>query len=55
MKYKLYRVTRLVELSKVIEATSKQAAIEEFGDLNADQKVIKETAKKVEVHNNGIY
>jgi len=55
MKYKLYRVTRLVELSKVIEATSKKEAIEEFGDLNADQKVIKETAKQVYTRTNGVY
>ena len=46
---KKYLVTRVVELSKEIEAESKEEAIEEFGDLNADQRVIRETAKEVKV------
>ena len=40
-----YLVERTVKFSKVIEANSKREAIEEFGDWNANQELIKETAK----------
>lgn len=44
-----FLVKRHVVLSKVVEARTREEAIEEFGDLDADQRVTKQTAKRVRV------
>jgi hypothetical protein len=40
-------VKEVVEFSKVIEADTKEEALAEFGNLNADTRQIKITAKKL--------
>lgn len=49
---KKYLVERTVKLSKVVEANSKQEAIEWFGDIDCDQLVVRETAKLVKDDSN---
>lgn len=44
---KRFLVKRVVEFSKVIEAATKEKAIDEFGDLDADMKTLKETATEI--------
>lgn len=46
-KWHKYQVTRTIQLSRIIKAPDRQTAIEWMYDSDADTKLIKETAVKI--------
>ena len=45
---KRYEVKLVVELSKVIEASSREEALDRFDEVNADTRTIKFTARPIQ-------